>query len=222
MRIADLPPVERPRERLSTYGATALADRELLALVLGTGGAPGLGAHHLAERLLSRFGSMSALARAHPVELSELAGMGRAKSAAVAAAFELGRRTERSPASPVIASSSDLVPVVGPLLRGRARERLALVVCDAANRVTSCEVISEGSAERTLVPVRDVAVAVLRRDGSAFALAHNHPSGELTPSAADVAATHRVREMAAAIGVRFLDHIVVTDAGWCRIGPPGG
>ena len=217
MLIADLPSVERPRERLSAHGAGSLADRELLALVLGTGGAPGLGAHQLAERLLARFGSVAALARAHPADLVGVPGVGQAKAAAIAAAFELGRRVERSPAARVIMSTADLVSVVAPLLRGRARERLALVVCDNANRVSSCEVISEGSAERALVPVREVAVAVLRRDGKAFALAHNHPSGELTPSPADVDATGRVEEAARTLGLRFLDHVVVTDTGWCRV-----
>jgi DNA repair protein RadC len=218
MLIADLPPVERPRERLSMQGAGSLADRELLAVVLGTGGR-GSGAHHLAERLLGRFGGVAALARAHPADLVAVPGVGRAKAAAIAAAFELGRRAVRSTPSRVVASTADLLEVVAPLLRGRDRERLVLVVCDTANRVTSCEVISEGSASRAFVPVREVAVAVLRRDGSAFALAHNHPSGELTPSAADVDATRRVRAAAEAVGLRFLDHLIVTEFGWCTITP---
>jgi DNA repair protein RadC len=216
MLIADLPPVERPRERLSMHGAGSLADRELLALVLGTGGR-GSGVHHVAERLLGHFGSMAALARAHPADLVAVPGVGQAKAAAVAAAFELGRRAVRAPAARVVTDTADLVEVVAPLLRGRDRERLVLIVCDAANRVTSCEVLSEGSASRAFVPVREVAVAVLRRDGSAFALAHNHPSGELTPSAADLDATLRVREAADAVGLRFLDHVIVTEAGWCVI-----
>jgi DNA repair protein RadC len=219
MLIAHLPPVERPRERLSAHGVAALADRELLALVLGTGGTRGLGAHHLAERLLNRFGSMAALARAHPAELVGLLGVGPAKAAAIAAAFELGRRSARPPTATVITSTADLVGVVAPLLRGRARERLALVVCDNANRVTSCEVVSEGSAERALVPVRELVAAVLRRDGTAFALAHNHPSGDLTPSPADLDATHRVERAARTLGLRFLDHVVVSDTGWRRVDP---
>jgi DNA repair protein RadC len=217
MRIADLPTEDRPRERLALHGAGALADRELLALVLGTGGAPGAGAHQLAERLLARFGSLGALARAHPADLLAVPGIGTAKAAAVAAAFELTRRAGRSVLPTVVRCTADLVPVVAPLLRGRSRERLVLVVCDTANRVTSCEVISEGSAERALVPVREVAVAVLRRDGSAFGLAHNHPSGDLTPSAADLEATVRVEKAAAALGLRFLDHVVLSDCGWCSI-----
>jgi DNA repair protein RadC len=208
MLIADLPPTERPRERLSAHGAAALADRELLALLLGTGGA-GVGAHQLAEQLLAWFGSLASLAAAHPADLAAVPGVGATKAAATVAAFELGRRAARPLAATVITSSADLVPVVAPLLRGRARERLVLVVCDNA--------VSEGSAERALVPVREVAVAVVRRDGRAFALAHNHPSGDPTPSAADVAATARLEQAARALGVRLLDHLVVTDTGWCRV-----
>lgn len=216
MLIADLPLAERPRERLSAKGAQALADRELLALVLGTGGA-GLGAHHLAERLLARFGSVAALSRAHPAELVGVLGVGPGKAGSVAAAFELGRRAARSPTARAIGSSGDLVPVVAPMLRGHTRERLVLVVCDGANRVTSCEVICEGSAAQAMIPVREVAVAVLRRDGAAFALAHNHPGGDLTPSAADVAATAQVEAASRTLGLRLLDHLVVTDSGWCRV-----
>jgi DNA repair protein RadC len=219
MLIADLPPTERPRERLSAHGAAALSDRELVALLLGTGGA-GVGAHRLAERVLAWFGSMASLAGAHPADLAAVPGIGTTKAAAIVAAFELGRRVVRPSTGAVISSSADLVPVVAPLLRGRAKERLVLVVCDNAGRVTSCEVISEGSAERALVPVREVAVAVVRRDGRAFALAHNHPSGDPTPSAADVAATARVEQAARTLGVRLLDHVVVTDTGWCRVPTP--
>src|SRR5690348_14072501 len=77
MRIVDLPLSDRPRERLARHGAGALADRELLAIILGTGGSPGAGAHDLAERLLARFGSMAALSRAHPADLAAVAGIGR-------------------------------------------------------------------------------------------------------------------------------------------------
>jgi len=219
MRMRDLPTADRPRERLSAHGPTALSDRELLAIVLGTGGVRGRGAHELAERLVARFGSVRALARAHPAELAGVPGVGPAKASAVAAAFELARRVEDAGAAATVRTTADLVPIVAPLLRGRARERLVLVVCDTAHRVISCEVLSEGAADRALVPVREVAVAVLRRDGRAFALAHNHPGGDLTPSPADLEATHRVAGAAAAVGLRFLDHVIVTDGGWCRVEP---
>jgi DNA repair protein RadC len=217
MRIADLPMVERPRERLSLLGPIALADRELLAMVLGTGGSPGIGAHDLAERLLARFGSVGALARAHPADLATVPGVGWAKSSAIAAAFELARRAGRPAEAVTIRSTLDVVTVVSPMLRGRSRERLVLVVCDQAHRVLACDVLSEGAADRSLVPVREAVVAVLRRDGKAFALAHNHPGGDPLPSPADVAATAQIEAAAGVVGLRFLDHVIVTDTGWRRV-----
>jgi DNA repair protein RadC len=218
MRIADLPHAERPRERLSALGPTALADRELLSMVLGTGGSRGVGAHALAERLLATFGSVPALARAHPADLAALPGIGGAKAAALVSAFELARRAGAAPdGASRIGSTLELVDAVAPMLRGRARERLVVVVCDTANRVLHREVVSEGSAERSLVPVREVIVSVLRRDGQGFALAHNHPNGDPTPSLADIEATTRIEEAAEAVGLQFLDHVVLTDSTWSRV-----
>ncbi|GGK41028.1 hypothetical protein GCM10010124_37360 [Pilimelia terevasa] len=217
MRIADLPSTDRPRERLHTHGPAALADRELLAVLLRTGAGPGDGAHELAAALLARYGSLAALARAHPAELTTLHGVGPAKAAILAAAAELGRRARRPAAAAVIRGTSDLVSIAAPLLHGRARERLVLVVCDGRNQVTSCEVVSEGGAGRTLLPVREITVAVLRRDGAAFALAHNHPDGDVRPSAADRAATARIGEAANTLDLRFLDHVVLTDTQWRRV-----
>lgn len=218
MRIADLPLTERPRERLAALGTAALADRELLAVLLGTGGARGVGAHALAERLLARFGSVAAIARAHPADLAGVTGIGPAKASAVAAAFELARRGTAGDTRVRICTPVDVVTAAGPLLRGRARERLVVVICDNANRVLACDVLTEGSADRALLPVREVVVAVLRRDGKAFALAHNHPSGNPTPSDDDLDATLRVRQAASAVGLRFLHHVVVTDTDWCQVG----
>jgi DNA repair protein RadC len=220
MLIADLPVRERPRERLAALGTAALADRELLAVLLGTGGAPGVGAHTLAERLLTQFGSVAAVSRAHPADLAGVTGVGPAKAALLSAAFELARRATTVDAAPeTIAGGGDSAAVVAPLLRGRTRERLVVVTCDRVNRVLGCDVLSEGSADRSLMPVREVMVAVLRRDGKALALAHNHPSGDPTPSRDDIAATVHVRQAAVAVGLRFIEHVVVTDTDWRPVPP---
>jgi DNA repair protein RadC len=220
MRIIDLPAPERPRERLSTIGARHLADRELLAMVLGTGGSRGAGAHVLAERLLTTYGSVLELARAHPSDLARIPGVGVAKASAVVSAFELARRADRTTERTVIGCTTDLLAVVFPLLRGHTRERLVLVVGDSMHRVTSCEVLTEGAADRAIVPVRDILVAVLRRDGQIFALAHNHPDGNPHASESDIEATLRVRAAAAELGLLFLDHIVVTETTWGRVPVP--
>lgn len=202
------------------HGAEALADRELLAVLLGTGGAPGVGAHALAERLLARFGSLAALSRAHHAELATVPGVGEAKASALAAAAEIARRGEGGAAPPKVASSADVATIASPLLRGRTRERLVLVVCDQAHRVISCDTVSEGAVDRSPVPLREIVVAALRRDGRAFALAHNHPGGDPTPSGSDVDATRRVTGAASSVGLRFLDHVVVTDTSWRRVTTP--
>jgi DNA repair protein RadC len=214
--ISDLPVRERPRERLAALGTAALADRELVAVLLGTG-APGLGAHTLAERLLGQFGSVAGIARAHPADLASVTGVGPAKAATLAAAFELARRAAVVERRQAIGGPADIATAAAPLLRGRTRERLVVVVCDRAHRVLGCEVVSEGSAERALVPVRETLVAVLRRDGRAFALAHNHPSGDPTPSRDDILATEQVEQAAAAVGLRHLGHVVLTETNWRRV-----
>jgi DNA repair protein RadC len=217
MLIAHLPARERPRERLAAFGTGALADRELLAVLLGTGGSPGVGAHTLAERVLAHFGSVAAISHAHPADLACVTGVGPAKAAVLVCAFELARRGAVVDDPVTITGSEDIATVAAPMLRGRSRERLVVVACDLRNRVIGCDILSEGSADRSLLPVREAMVAVLRRDGKAFALAHNHPSGNLAPSQNDIDATIDVRKAAESIGLRFIEHLVVTDTGWRRV-----
>ena len=108
--------------------------------------------------------------------------------------------------------------MAAPLLHGRARERLVVISCDAALRVLGADPVADGAADMTIFPLREIIVAVLRRDGLSFALAHNHPSGDATASPEDVAATREVAAAAATAGLRFLDHIVVTEDGWQTVG----
>lgn len=215
--MADLPVRERPRERLAALGTAALADRELLAVLLGTGGSPGVGAHTLAEQLLAHFGSVAAISRAHPADLATITGVGPAKAAMLVCAFELARRGTVPEERVTITGSEQIVSVAAPLLRGRSRERLVVVSCDRVNRVLGCDVLSEGSADRSLMPIRESIVAVLRRDGKAFAIAHNHPSGNPIPSQNDIESTMDLSKAAQAVGLRFIEHLVVTDTSWRRV-----
>jgi DNA repair protein RadC len=212
MLMSQVPVADRPRERLARRGAEALGDAELLALVLSTG-ARGMGAHELAAALLSRFGSVAAIGRATVGELAGVAGIGAAKASSLVAGFELARRAGAEPPAR-LRDTADIAAVAAPLLQGRTRERLVVISCDAALRVLGADPVSDGAADATMFPLREIIVAVLRRDGLSFALAHNHPSGDATPSAEDLAATREVAAAAAVAGLRFLDHIVVTEAGW--------
>jgi DNA repair protein RadC len=217
MPIANLPTNDRPRERLAANGAGALADRELLALLLGTGGSTGTGAHELAERLLGQFGSVRAVGAATVAELCAVKGIGMAKASSLVAGFELARRAAVAGRPTRLASTADIAAIAEPMLRGRCRERLLVISCDSGSRVLGVDLVSEGAADQTLFPVREIIVAVLRRDGRRFVLAHNHPSGDPTPSAEDVDATARIGEAAVVSGLHLLDHVVVTDTAWRRV-----
>lgn len=212
--MAAVPPHERPRERLLARGAEALTERELLALVLRNG-TKGLSALDLAAELLADYGSLEALAAARPEELGMRPGVGLAKAAALVAAFQLGRRVDGRDDEPVaLRGPEDVARVARRQLDGARRERLLVLVCDAANRVRRTVVVSEGSVDRSLVPIREILNAVLRHDGRAFALAHNHPDGDPEPSEADRRATEDVRVAATVAGLRFLGHVVVAGAIW--------
>lgn len=196
-------------ERQAAPG-TSSSDRDQLAAMVSSNGH----GHLLADRLLSRFGSVAAIARAHPADLTLVEGIGQATAARLAAAFQLARRaiTEQPPVR--IESHEDIAAVAAPLLRGRTRERLVVVICNRARRVIGYEVIAEGSADRAVLPVREAIVAVLRRDGKSFGLAHNHPSGDPSPSRDDVKATMSMNDAAQATELRLIGHVVVTDTDW--------
>jgi DNA repair protein RadC len=213
MLMSQVPASDRPRERLAERGAEALGDRELLALLLSTG-VRGRGAHEVAESLLERFGTVAAISRATATELATVTGIGPAKASSLVAGFELARRASRAGPPRRLRATADIAAVAAPLLRDRSRERLIVISCDAALRVIGTDPVSEGGGDRVLFPLREIIVAVLRRDGRSFALAHNHPSGDPAPTPEDLSATQSAAEAAAATGLCFLDHVVVTDVAW--------
>lgn len=214
VRIADLPETERPRERLVRVGPGGLSDRELLALVLRTGG-KGMNAVDLGANLMSVWGSASSLAAARIEDLLGVEGLGEAKAASLMAAFELGRRaTEVVESGAPISGPEDLVALVRPMLLSKLHEEVVLVVMNAANRPIRVLTLTKGGADRCLLPVRDVLAAVLRHDGVAFALVHNHPSGDPTPSREDIRATKDIRAATEGLGLRLIDHIILGGTRW--------
>ncbi|NVI87845.1 RadC family protein [Actinomadura sp. BRA 177] len=216
MRVKDLPESDRPRERLLRQGSRALSDRELLALVLGAG-MPGCDAIEMAARLIDERGGLVALAQADPHTLSRLRGVGPARAARVTAAFELARRAAGVAERRRIRGSGDIAVVAAPFLRGLRHERVVVVACDGNCGVLRVVPLTEGAADRSLIPVRDVLSTVLAIGGAAFGVAHNHPSGRLEPSPADAQVTELLRDAAETVGLRFLDHVIVTETAWARV-----
>lgn len=211
--MTEVPSYDRPRERLLREHATALSDAELVAVQLGSGLA-GSSALEVAGELLALWGGVSGLAGARPEELIRAPGIGAAKAARLVAAFELARRAVK-PDHPVrLHSSADIADAARRMLGAAHTERVVVLVADGAQRLRRIEIVATGTATGCPVPVREIIATTLRHDGAAFAVAHNHPSGDPTPSSADRAATRALEGAARATGLRFLDHVVIATDGW--------
>jgi DNA repair protein RadC len=204
---------DEPLERLLRLGAGALSDAELVALVAGTE-AQGLEDVALGHDLIRECGGLQRMAAAFPEELTRASGIDLTGAARLLAAFEMAARAASVSTDRVVDSAAVIADLVSPLLVRERREKLVVVVADAANRLLRVVPVATGGSDSSPLPVREVLHAVLRYDGRAFALAHNHPSGDPTPSVRDHEATEAVARAADAVGLRLLDHVVVAGNSW--------
>ena len=204
---------DEPCERLLRLGVGALSDAELVALVAGTE-AQGRDDVAVGHELIVEVGGLRGLMTAFPEELTRSSGIGPPEAARLLAAFELAARATTAPINRVLDSPAAIAELVAPVLARERREKVVVVVADAANRVLRVVPVANGGLDSSPLPVREVLHAVLRYDGRAFALAHNHPSGDATPSVQDREATAAVNRAADAVGLRFLDHVVVAGSSW--------
>ncbi len=207
---------EWPRERLLAKGPEALSDAELLAVVLGTSGRVGVSVFEWAEELLGRLGGLSALFRVETEELLALPGLGPAKACRLQASLELARRAMR-PALPPgrrLRRPEDVADWFRVTIGLAERETFWVVALDVRNRVIRPVRIAEGHQEGVQVHPREVFRKLVRLGASACVLVHNHPSGDVTPSAEDVALTKRLEEVGRLLGIRVLDHVVVGRSGY--------
>ncbi len=213
--LHELPAATRPREKLLARGASALADAELVALLLRTGlkGKPVL---NLSEELLNRFGGLAGLMNADLQELKAIKGLGPAKRAELAAVLEIARRSLQSRLQRgTTFDAPDAVKAYLQLqLAHLDHEAFAVLFLDAQHRLIRMEVLFHGTLSQTSVYPREVVKRALALRASALILAHNHPSGVAEPSRADEQLTQRLIAALALIDVRVLDHIVVA-AGHC-------
>lgn len=217
--ISDITLDDRPRERLDRLGAHALTDAELLALILRSG-VRGASALDVAADLLATRGGLTAIAGTDLGTLAQQPALGTAKAAAIVAAFELGRRVERqgetSPSR--IRGPEDIAMIGRRALTDTSREEVVVLVAGRTQNVLRVENLTVGTDSRCLLDPRDVLSVVLKHGGHGFALVHSHPSGDARPSAEDLAATQELRAAAEAVGVRFLDHVIVAGNRWSAVG----
>jgi DNA repair protein RadC len=208
--LKDLDPAERPRERLLERGAEALSNAELLAILLRTG-VTGVMVTDLARDLLREFSGLSGLARASPQELSLRHGLGPAKAAQLKAALEIGRRLvrEETAVRDKVSSPADLARLVEADMSLLEQEQLRVFLLDTKNRVMTIRTLYTGSLNQSTVRVAEIFKAAIRENCAAIAIAHNHPSGDPTPSPEDVRVTQAIVEAGKLLDVDVLDHIIV-------------
>jgi DNA repair protein RadC len=204
---------DQPCQRLLRLSAGALSDAELVALVAGIE-VEGCDDVAVGHELILECGGLRGLSMAFPEELMRSTGIGPAGAARLLAAFELAARATDAPANRVVDTAAAVAELVSPALARERREKVVVLVADAANRVLRIVPVATGGLDSSPLPVREVLHAVLRYDGRAFALAHNHPSGDPTPSVQDREATAAAEQAADAVGLRFLDHVVIGGCSW--------
>lgn len=212
--MKDLPAAMRPREKLLSLGPAALADAELLALLLRTG-MKGLGVLQLAEKVLGDLGGLNGLLQAQPAQLRRLKGLGPAKSAELMAVMEMARRSLQGGLStqPVFNSPQLVKDYLQMRLGSLPHEVFAVLFLDAQHRLIACEELFRGSLTQTSVYPREVVKRTLELNAASLILAHNHPSGLLEPSRADELLTQTLKTSLQLIDVRILDHLVVGRGG---------
>jgi DNA repair protein RadC len=210
MPLKDLPADQRPREKLLARGPAALADGELLALLLRTG-IKGQGVLQMAAGVLAQCGGFAGLLRAGPDELKRIKGLGPAKRAELLAVMEMARRAlaQRMQAAPVFDTPQRVKDYLALQLGGRAQEVFAVLFLDGQHRLLQFEEMFRGTLTQTSVYPREVVRRALAANAGAVILAHNHPSGVAEPSRADEYLTQTLDSALALVDVRVLDHLVV-------------
>lgn len=210
LKIKDQPASERPRERLAAKGPGALTDAELIAILLRTG-LRGANAVEIGAQLLKKFGSLQALARASVDDLRKIKGIGRDKAVTLLAAFTLARKMaeELQRESPVL----DNPEAVVALLKGQNLikdvETLQVLLLNTRRRLIRVEEITDGTVDTLLVHAREVFKAAISANASAIVLAHNHPSGDPTPSEADIKVTRDLIRAGQLLKIDVLDHVIL-------------
>jgi DNA repair protein RadC len=212
LTIKQWPPELRPRERLIQNGAENLSNIELLAIIIGTGTRSET-TLELSQRILTEFKSLGALGVSTLEELLEIDGIGEAKAAKVLASLELGKRLSR--ASPTvrrtIESPQDVVEVLMPGMRYLDREHFKALILNTKNQILRIVNVSVGSLNSSVVHPRELYKMVIRHNGAAVIVAHNHPSGDPTPSTEDIILTKRLIKAGRILGIELLDHIILGD-----------
>lgn len=212
MRIKDLCPEERPREKLRLRGAKALSNAELLAILLGSG-TEGKSVMEIAQELMAKADGRLSLLDAMPLErLVTQTGVGEARAVTVVAALELGRRVFEEAAlvrGRAINTPESAHRYMLPTLKNLDHEQCWAVFLNKSNYVLGKEMLTAGSLEKTVIDTARILRRAIEKQSTAVILVHNHPSGDPAPSRADILQTEQVKKALATVEITLLDHIIV-------------
>lgn len=216
--MRDLPTSERPRERLLRYGVSALSTPELLAIVLRNG-SRGENVLAMALRLISHYKNVHGLARTPAAELARQRGMGPAKTAEVLAAFELGRRlAATSPEErPMVTSPEDAYHLLAGEMAGEEQEQIRVLFLDTKNHVLGSSMVYKGNVNTAVVRVAELFREAVRANCVKLIVAHNHPSGDPSPSDDDIRITREISEAGKLLQIEVLDHLVIGQHGYVSL-----
>jgi DNA repair protein RadC len=210
LKLKDQPPSERPRERLAALGAEALSHAELIGILLRTG-LKGMNAVEVGKQLLQKYTTLNALAQASVVDLQKVKGIGRDKAVTLVAAFALARvmARELQYESPVLDNPEAVVRLLREVNRTRQVETLQVLLLNTRRKLIRVEEISDGTLDTLLVHPREVFKPAIAANAAALVLAHNHPSGDPTPSEADIKCTRDLIRAGQLLKIEVLDHIIL-------------
>jgi len=210
MRLKDQPVSERPRERLAALGADALSHAELIAILLRTG-LKGANAVEIGRQLLQKFGSLQSLARASVADLQKVRGVGRDKAVTLMAAFALARQMagELQDESPVLDHPENVAALLRAKNLVKNVETLQVLCLNTRRRLIRVDEATDGTIDTLLVHPREVFKFAIAANAAAVVLAHNHPSGDPTPSEADIKVTRDLIRAGQLLKIDVLDHVII-------------
>ncbi len=210
LRIKDLPNQERPRERLVQFGAEALKNSELIAILLRTG-TKGSSAISISEQLLARFKTLDHLSRASLKDLRQVKGIGQDKAIALKSAFTLAQRMalEVRNESPVLDDPEQVANMLREDNRVYEVEHLQVVLLNARRKLIRVEEVSQGTLDSIMAHPREVFKRAIAANAAAVVLVHNHPSGDPTPSEADIRVTRDLIRAGQLLRIEVLDHVIL-------------
>lgn len=212
MQIKELPAYERPQEKLLYYGAKSLSSSELLALILRHGNREKSAIELASEVISVTSRDCGGLDKASVEELTKISGIGKSKACAIVASIELSRRLRaisREDKPCVIRTAQDAVALLKEELEGEKREHLIELVVNAKLEVEAKLTISVGALQETGAGPREILCPAIKRGAAGIIIAHNHPSGDPSPSRNDIQATERIYKASQIIGIELIDHIII-------------